>query len=595
MKGLLNLVTDCLEVGGQLLSHVDNLLLSPANPSRLQSLRQSFRIKFQRPKLDLYVQRLETLHSALSFDVVLSLIRTLGRHHAITDPKIDLIQEDVRTIVGKIEGSDTLGQGAPALANGTDNLDHQNISETIQRCMERLWKENTLRYQNGGIIYTNAQWDNAVNPSAPNTELNNSGSWQRQRFPLSAKEQGMLKMLKFRQMTDRFEEISPACRKTFELIFQPRSNVTVWDSFTDFLNSDVQTGPYWINGKAASGKSTLMRFILEHERFQSELRKWSASDELIVVSFFFWELGTLYQKSRIGLFRALFFTIFEKHPELIRAAFPSLWEDWKASDENYVPSYNELKTGFLKLIKDSISGFRICIMVDGIDEFDGDHEQLSMFLNSIVSHRVKVVISSRPISNCVTIFQGCPSLRLQDLTLGDIKIFIEEYLYKHPEMKALERQHPDGARKLVHEIREKANGVFLWVKLVVKLLIQGMQNGDQLSDLQRRLQSLPPDLKDLYERMFRKMDTLYQIQAAETFQIIRRWDSVRPTHKLTTLMLSYATRRPENWTTLQPKPLDPIEALSVCKRTEAWVRSRCCGLVEVHEDDSRKKQSHFQN
>ena len=69
MKGLLNLVTDCLEVGGQLLSHVDSLLMSPANPSRLQSLRQSFRIKFHRAKLDLYVQRLETLRSALSFDV----------------------------------------------------------------------------------------------------------------------------------------------------------------------------------------------------------------------------------------------------------------------------------------------------------------------------------------------------------------------------------------------------------------------------------------------------------------------------------------------------------------------------------------------
>lgn len=52
-------------------------------------------------------------------------------------------------------------------------------------------------------------------------------------------------------------------------------------------------GIYWINGKAGSGKSTLMRFLTqeEYERTMESLKKWSGTKNVISLSFFFWSAG----------------------------------------------------------------------------------------------------------------------------------------------------------------------------------------------------------------------------------------------------------------------------------------------------------------
>jgi hypothetical protein len=53
----------------------------------------------------------------------------------------------------------------------------------------------------------------------------------------------------------------------------------------------------------------------------------------------------------------------------------------------------------------------------------------------------------------------------------------------HPLMKNLQQQHPEGVKQLADMIVNKAEGVFLWVKLVVKLLIKGLEDGDSLIEL----------------------------------------------------------------------------------------------------------------
>lgn len=43
---------------------------------------------------------------------------------------------------------------------------------------------------------------------------------------------------------------------------------------------------YWIMGKPASGKSTLMRYIQRHERLISTLETWSGDSQLVFSSFY---------------------------------------------------------------------------------------------------------------------------------------------------------------------------------------------------------------------------------------------------------------------------------------------------------------------
>jgi ABC-type lipoprotein export system ATPase subunit len=64
-------------------------------------------------------------------------------------------------------------------------------------------------------------------------------------------------------MQCRYEDISEAHLRTFEWIFQEDPDEEC-QNYTAWLRSGQ--GIYWIQGKAASGKSTLMRFISEDKR-----------------------------------------------------------------------------------------------------------------------------------------------------------------------------------------------------------------------------------------------------------------------------------------------------------------------------------------
>jgi hypothetical protein len=358
---------------------------------------------------------------------------------------------------------------------------------------------------------------------------------------------------------------------------------TVWDDFRDHLERRDVVDPYWIDGKAGSGKSTLMKFIVDSPSTEDCLRKWATDEELIVIKFFFWNLGTALQKSSVGMLRALVLTVLKKHPELIPAVFPTLYQTCDDSDAKTEPSYIELKKAFALLTERSSAFVKLCIFVDGIDEFEGDHKDMSVFLRSLASAQVKVVVSSRPITACVSVFRECPTLKLQDLTKDDMRIFVQGNLSSHRSMVELSWRFPKEARAIEEKIQEKATGVFLWVKIVVRLLVDGLEAGDNLNDLQRKLKALPPDLRDLYQRMLGKMSREYQVQAAELFQLFHTWNSLIIDQPLPSLVLSFAVQSPSEVLYRDISTIAPDEVKWHCDNIGARIRSRCCGLIEIHK------------
>jgi hypothetical protein len=47
------------------------------------------------------------------------------------------------------------------------------------------------------------------------------------------------------------------------------------------------------------------------------------------------------------------------------------------------------------------------------------------------------------------------------------------------------------AEVLIEDVTQKASGVFLWVRLVVKSLLEGLRDGDTVEDLRSRLLLIP--------------------------------------------------------------------------------------------------------
>jgi hypothetical protein len=134
---------------------------------------------------------------------------------------------------------------------------------------------------------------------------------------------------------------------------------------------------------------------------------------------------------------------------------------------------------------------------------------------------VKVCVSSRLLLVFDGAFASAPSLRLQDLTHDDINNYVTSNFHDNSHFQRLAEEEPEGAPELVEIIVSRADGVFLWVKLLVRDLLKGLSNRDGLVDLQRRLDLLPVDLEELLKSMLSNIEPFYMDRAAEIFLVAR--------------------------------------------------------------------------
>lgn len=237
------------------------------------------------------------------------------------------------------------------------------------------------------------------------------------------------------------------------------------------------------------------------------------------------------QRSQEGLFRSLLHEILRAHPSFIALVFPEEWRHCCELAANNVQitlnvwTLPKLFKAFQRLIDQASTNLKFCFFIDGFDEYEGDHESLAQFfLNLSSKPLVKVCISSRPWPIFKEIFKGRPQLKLQDLTYSDIHRYVETSLCKNHRMVALIAKEPERATKLVDIVTTKADGVFLWVTLVVKSLIKGLHNQDSVEILEKRVGIIPRDLKSLYRHMVTTIEPLYMEEASRLIQLCQAVD-----------------------------------------------------------------------
>ena len=135
----------------------------------------------------------------------------------------------------------------------------------------------------------------------------------------------------------------------------------------------------------------------------------------------------------------------------------------------------------------------------------------------------------------------------------------------------------------------KADGVFLWVRLVVESLLRGLGNRDSIADLQRRLRLLHSDLEALYKIMFRQIDPFYLAESSCIFQLVRialdlgaRSETIsrRGRQPLSTLELSFAisaNEQPDLPIRVRKQDISYQSILSNCRRVED--RLKVCSVL----------------
>lgn len=391
--------------------------------------------------------------------------------------------------------------------------------------------------------------------------------------------------LNFREREQRGDDIDPKHAKTFEWIYESPDNQTVpWASLVDWLKTPG--GVYWISGRAGSGKSTLMKFLNEVERgrqgnadSQDSSRPAGEEQQPLILSFYFWNAGNQLAKSQEGLFRSLLWQALQLDPSLGPILFPAQYRPG-ASWPSF-PTFGQLRHAFGNLTKQTSR--KILFLIDGLDEFEATRISVSdladLFAVAAKSPGIKAILSSRPLHG-VEDSLGTAQLHLHDLTRTDIMDYVNCILMENPRMAKLFEESPKDAAALVDNVVDSANGVFLWVTLVSRSLVEGLRNHDSIDDLRGRLAELPPDLEKLFERMLGQIDPRYRISSSKIFQLVKAGkdaDSAFPT----ACTLYFADLSHEEVLAAGVQPITLQEQEARVRKTEIRLKVHTAGLIEV--------------
>lgn len=350
-----------------------------------------------------------------------------------------------------------------------------------------------------------------------------------QRFSLQSDQddvaqQKIIGSLTFPQIDERRNEIHRAHRNTYEWVLDPeQSQIQSGDLLSWAKSADRNSQVYWVYGKPGSGKSTLMRYLFDELDKDLHFHPWSDDGPLLKIDYFFWSPGTPLQKSFNGLLRSLLVQMFSHSPQIIeRFVTPAIWNKARlASATDIYWTSSDLIRTLIAIVNAEM--WYTFFLIDGLDEFEGTDQERDDFLDLIdkmssLAH-VKMCVSSRP----RTIFRGAfdrfPKLQLEDHTEEDIRCYIDQKLNAQPRFKQLRQHDPSSAKNLINMILNDASGVFLWVRLVVYELVKALQDGDNISQMLKRIEVIPKDLDAYFNHFIGSIEPQYHKEASMFLQL----------------------------------------------------------------------------
>ncbi|KAK5679414.1 hypothetical protein LTS10_008231 [Elasticomyces elasticus] len=313
----------------------------------------------------------------------------------------------------------------------------------------------------------------------------------------------MLESLSFEQISAREAMISEAHESTCGWFLQH-------PLFCAWQSANAQNQPHhrflWVNGNPGVGKSTLMKYAYDFACM-------TASREKIVVAFFFNARGSELERSTVGMYRSLLYQLLNAAndmQDLLAPAARAYERLRKRQSWNVTLLCQLLKAAVKQLGRRTLECF-----IDALDECaEEEIGPMVKFLESLVrtaEHdgvRVRICLASRHYPT-ITIRLGSKMiLEHEQGHLADMVEYVEANFDPEPS---------DFVNKIKRQILEKANGVFMWVVLVIDMLNDVFREG-RIFALRRRLEEIPKQLNEVIREMLTR-DNKHQRE----FQLSIQW------------------------------------------------------------------------
>lgn len=320
-----------------------------------------------------------------------------------------------------------------------------------------------------------------------------------------------------------------------------------------------------------------MKFAYDHADTQRLLEKWAHPFKLYTASYFFWNQGFEMQKSQTGLLQSLLYQILRHNPDLAPIAKTGRLQ-------HEIWDFQELKSVFEKVISTTEMNTRLCFFIDGLDEYDGEEEEISRLLLSInKSPHIKICASSRPRTVFDdTLWSEDFNLKMQDLTKEDMKVYVRNTLYEIPRFRSLSGSK-SAAQTLMELIAKHARGVWLWVFLISRDLRHAVNRREGLEKLRDIVDEFPRGLEEYFTRIISDIRPVYRDEMARIF--LAALEGVQQLPLLAYALVMKELSDPDYATEAATSSLDEHDCSSTEKDWKVRMQNRCGDLLVVDDGD----------
>lgn len=334
----------------------------------------------------------------------------------------------------------------------------------------------------------------------PGSDLNDEGDSEEDLCEI------MLESLRYENMDTRRGAISAPFSSTCAWVVE-HSMYKEW-----VQNEDTEEREYflWLKGKPGTGKSTIMKHLDLHASSRNPRYDHQ-------ISFYFNARGDRLQKSVVGMYRSLLWQILKGSVDLQKSLLQTMDMSVSNKFNSEYWTVEILKTTFSQVLK-KISDKRIICFVDALDECDEDEvRDMVEFWSELVQEsrhsgslgHIWICFASRHYPAIYVDTNLQLILENEKQHQADIELYVSKYLKTGSGIESDEIQK---------ELVRKANGIFMWAVLVVRILNSVLRAG-RIYNVQKTLNDLPPEL----DALFRDIITRDGGKDMEIFRICVQW------------------------------------------------------------------------
>lgn len=276
-------------------------------------------------------------------------------------------------------------------------------------------------------------------------------------------------------------------------------------------------GIFWIVGKPASGKSTLIHYLTSDEHGLDRVKQHFRKPPIVLHFFFDFRAGQGIPNTPVGMLRALLLQLVEASEAV---------KTFTVSKTQHRPNghWPDLESELLDLVCEAVldTEVLVCGFIDGLDEYTGDLRSLAGMLVRLAERSgMKLCLASRPEPQLIYKLRHY-AFSMQDYNTTTIEDYTEGAFNSLPfdlQSSKLEQ--------LFRRIPEEANGVILWARLAVDEVIAATLKGYNILQIENCLDRFPLELEAVYSRVWSSLDAEHRKLAATMLFVISKWDSMK--------------------------------------------------------------------